>query len=110
MTETALRRLSGLLGFSAILLGAIGAHAVPLGVMSTSFETATKYQLLHALLLLYLSDKSKIGSLLIISGCVFFCGGIYLKAFTGNPIYTGLAPAGGISFMLAWLSLAFARN
>jgi uncharacterized membrane protein YgdD (TMEM256/DUF423 family) len=101
------------LGFSAIVLGAISAHTLKLGNASHSFDIATKYQLIHALLLLFFAHQLKnqpsktalVGACLILSGCLFFCLGIYLKAFTGNALWIEAAPLGGVSFMLAWLCI-----
>ena len=109
--------LVGLLGFSAVFLGAVGTHVLNLGEGQHSFEVATRYQLIHALLLLYFAHQLekrtcwsyRAGACLILLGCVFFCGGIYAKAFTGNPMWVSLAPMGGISFMCAWLCICI-RN
>ncbi|MEI6805265.1 MAG: DUF423 domain-containing protein [Myxococcaceae bacterium] len=109
--------VASFLGFSAIVLGAIGAHALNLGDSSHSFEVATRYQLIHALLMLFFAHQLKnrfswgaiIGASLIISGCMFFCLGIYLKAFTGNAFWVEAAPIGGISFMLAWVCVGFTK-
>lgn len=106
------------LGFSAIVLGAIGTHAINLGDSHHSFEIATRYQLIHALLMLFFAHQLKnkfswapvLGASLIISGCLFFCLGIYLKAFTGNTKWVEAAPVGGISFMLAWICVGFVKK
>ena len=78
------------LGMLAIILGAFGAHALK-KVLSieqlSTFETGVKYQMYHALLLLFigLTDKitdnikSKIYNLIII-GVILFSGSIYLLA------------------------------
>ena len=110
--------LVGLLGFSAVVLGAIGAHVLQPGDWQRSFEIATRYQLIHALLLLYFAGQLQVkhfwayrlGACLVILGCVFFCGGIYAKALTGDPIWVALAPVGGVSFMLAWLCVCLRAN
>lgn len=112
-----LRFTAGFLGFSAIVLGAIGAHALNLGDSNHSFEVATRYQLIHALLMLYFSHQLKFqfswvslaGACLIVSGCLFFCLAIYLKAITGNAFWVEAAPVGGISFMLAWVLVGFTK-
>ena len=109
---------AGFLGFSAIVLGAISAHALNLGDSTHGFEVATRYQLIHALLMLFFAHqlKSKFswsavtGASLIISGCLFFCLGIYLKAFTGNAFWVEAAPLGGVSFMLAWICVGFVKK
>ena len=79
-----------LLGMIAIILGAFGAHALK-KVLSTeelvTFETGVRYQMYHALFLLFiglstsLSEKSqKIIYYLTVSGVFLFSGSIYLLA------------------------------
>ena len=109
------------LGMLAIILGAFGAHALK-KVLSieqlSTFETGVKYQMYHALLLLFigLTDKitdnikSKIYNLIII-GVILFSGSIYLLA-TKNitnldfSIIGVATPIGGV-FLIAGWSLLF---
>ena len=109
------------LGMLAIILGAFGAHALK-KVLSieqlSTFETGVKYQMYHALLLLFigLTDKitdnikSKIYNLIII-GVILFSGSIYLLA-TRNisnidfSIIGVATPIGGL-FLIAGWSLLF---
>lgn len=73
---------AAILGFVAIILGAFGAHALKkvLDVEQlVSFETGVRYQMYHALFLLFLgttklvSDKTKSTIYyLVISGVLFF--------------------------------------
>ena len=103
--------LAGLNGLVALVMGAIGAHGVQDLYLSMLVERASLYQLLHAVLLFVLADKS--GRAACVSRCalqlgiVLFCGSLYLKALLGTP--TILAPAGGLSLMLGWLAVAFIR-
>ena len=109
------------LGMLAIILGAFGAHALK-KVLSieqlSTFETGVKYQMYHALLLLFigLTDKindnikSQIYNLIII-GVILFSGSIYLLA-TKNitnldfSIIGVATPIGGV-FLIAGWSLLF---
>lgn len=106
-----------LLGFTAILLGAFGAHALKKYLSLEQldiFETGVKYQMYHALFLLFVSvvdfltekTKKTIFNLTLI-GAFMFSGSIYLlatKSITGisfNAIGI-LTPIGGSLLILAW--------
>ena len=107
-----------LLGMIAIVLGAFGAHALK-KVLSVdqlvTFETGVKYQMYHALFLLFLgttkllSDNIKRTILyLIVIGVVFFSGSIYLLAtddLTSFDFKTigFVTPIGGFLLICAWL-------
>jgi uncharacterized membrane protein YgdD (TMEM256/DUF423 family) len=102
----------------AIVLGAFGAHALK-KVLSVeqlvTFETGVKYQMYHALFLLFLgttkllSDNIKRTILyLIVIGVVFFSGSIYLLAtddLTSFDFKTigFVTPIGGFLLICAWL-------
>ena len=110
------------LGMLAIILGAFGAHALKkilsLEQLST-FETGVKYQMYHALLLLFIgltdkiSDnlKSQIYNLIII-GVILFSGSIYLLA-TKNitnldfSIIGVATPIGGVFLIVGWFLLFY---
>ena len=118
------RRITGvaaLMGMIAIILGAFGAHALKkqLSVEQiNAFETGVKYQMYHALFLLFLglnsfvNEKAKKTILsLVIFGVIFFSGSIYLlttKAISGIDFkFIGIVtPIGGALLILAW-SLLF---
>ena len=103
-------------GMIAIILGAFAAHALKkvltLEELST-FETGVKYQMYHALFLLFiglsaLSQKTKkIIYNLIILGILLFSGSIYLLA-TNNlttfdfKIIGFVTPIGGLLLISAW--------
>ncbi len=109
-------------GMLAIILGAFGAHALKkvLSIESLStFETGVKYQMYHALFLLFigmtneLSQKSKKWIYnLVVFGVVFFSGSIYLLA-TKNCTTIDfksigfVTPIGGLLLILAWSVLFF---
>jgi uncharacterized membrane protein YgdD (TMEM256/DUF423 family) len=109
-----------ILGFIAIVFGAFGAHALK-AVLSVeqlnTFETGVKYQMYHALFLLFvgtnqaISEKSKKTIFyLVVSGVVFFSGSIYLLATnTITNINIGsigfITPIGGLLLIVAWFWL-----
>jgi uncharacterized membrane protein YgdD (TMEM256/DUF423 family) len=104
--------LAGLSGFCALVLDALGAHLLK-NVDIHSWETATRYQLIHALLLIafaivLLKEQmwpALLGAALVTLGTICFSGGIYCKILTGNVAFGRIAPFGGTCYMLAWLCL-----
>ena len=108
---------AGFFGMTAIILGAFGAHALK-KVLSieqlATFETGVKYQMYHALFLLFLglntnlNDKTKKTILaLTISGVILFSGSIYLLATDSLTnfnfkIIGFVTPIGGLLLILAW--------
>lgn len=112
--------IATLFGMIAIVLGAFGAHALK-KVLSVeqlvTFETGVKYQMYHALFLLFVgttklvSDKVKTTILyLVVVGVVFFSGSIYLLATNDLisfdfRIIGFVTPIGGFLLICAWLCL-----
>lgn len=109
--------IAALMGMMAIILGAFGAHALKKLLSAeqlNAFETGVKYQMYHALFLLFLgvnnilSEKAKNTIFkLVIFGVIFFCGSIYLlstKPITGIDFkFLGiLTPIGGVILIAAW--------
>ncbi|MGD0497069.1 MAG: DUF423 domain-containing protein [Bryobacteraceae bacterium] len=105
----------------AVILGAFGVHglrgrldAYLMGV----YDKAALYHFIHALGILIVSLLPKSGAIgpraagwvcgLLLAGIAIFSGSLYALAITG---YTGLGaitPFGGLSFIAAWLLLAWA--
>lgn len=98
--------VAGLSGLTAVVLGAVGAHATADEHLAKLAETASYYQLIHAAVLLWLATAPSRwlqgARWLILAGTVLFSGTLYLKAFTGGTTAVSLAPVGGVSFILAW--------
>ena len=108
------------LGMTAIILGAFGAHALKkvlnLEQLNT-FETGVKYQMYHALFLLFvglsqtITEKTKkIIFYFIVVGVLFFSGSIYLLATNNltafNFIKIGfITPIGGLLLIVGWIWL-----
>ncbi|WP_111308525.1 DUF423 domain-containing protein [Confluentibacter sediminis] len=108
---------ASILGIMSIILGAFGAHALKELIspeMQQTFETGVRYQMYHALFLLFIgttslvSDKTKnIIYYLIVMGVIFFSGSIYglatntLTAFNFKSIGF-ITPLGGLCFIIAW--------
>lgn len=115
--EKKITSVGAFMGILAIILGAFGAHALKeqLSVdQLTAFETGVKYQMYHALFLLFLGlntlldeKAKKIVFQFVIFGVIFFSGSIYLlttKAVTGVDFkFIGVVtPIGGALLILAW--------
>lgn len=104
-------------GFLAIILGAFGAHALKKILnpdQLNSFETGVKYQMYHALFLLFvginsfntLKEKTIIFYLTVV-GVLFFSGSIYILTtsnITGikSKIFGPITPIGGLLLIISW--------
>lgn len=102
---------SGLLGASAVAIGAIASHVVTNPAATAAIEKASAYQLWHVLAIivsLTMSDTaSRVARLLFLLGILMFSGSIYAKYFLGMHQAVSLAPVGGVAMILGWLVLAF---
>ena|SRR5271157_894839 len=104
----------------AVALGAFGAHGLRgrLDAYSMSvYEKAAFYHFIHALGLLIVSILPKTGTFsefatnwvcgLLLAGIVIFSGSLYALAISGNRMLGAITPIGGVSFIAAWLMLAW---
>jgi len=105
------------LGLTGIVLGAFGAHGLQKIISAqdvATFETGVKYQMYHALFLLFagstvlVSEKAKKAIFfLTVFGVLFFSGSIYLLAlnsklpFDFKP-FGWITPIGGLLLIVAW--------
>ena len=114
-------------GMTAIILGAFGAHALKkvltLDQLAT-FETGVKYQMYHALFLLFLGLNNHLTSktkktilIFTILGIIFFSGSIYLLATNALTSFDFkvigfITPIGGLLLIVAWsiLMLQFLKK
>ncbi len=111
---------AGFFGVIGVLAGAFGAHALKEVLTSEqlmSFNTGVRYQLIHAVVLLFLfilrtkyeGKQFKIAAQLIFWGVVLFSGSIYLltlKNIIGLETlkYVGpITPIGGSLIIFGWL-------
>lgn len=113
---------AAILGAIAIILGAFGAHALKkvldLEQLST-FETGVKYQMYHALFLLFVGTSQMVTEkakkaiyYLVVTGVVFFSGSIYLLATNSLTnfdfkVIGFVTPIGGFLLIVAWFWLFF---
>ncbi|RNL83401.1 DUF423 domain-containing protein [Sinomicrobium pectinilyticum] len=113
---------AALFGLLAIILGAFGAHALKSAIGTeaiTTFETGVKYQMYHALFLLFVGNLSVLSEkarntiyLLVTAGVILFSGSIYglatnnLTSFDFKTIGI-VTPIGGTLLIVAWGVLFF---
>jgi len=106
------------LGIISIVLGAFASHGLEKLVTKDAIETfqvGVRYQMYHALLLLFVGNSSKISSkskywifILILIGVILFSGSIYglstneLTGFDFKSIGF-ITPIGGILLICSWL-------
>lgn len=117
-------RIAGIMGFLAVGLGAMGAHALKtkweatLGAVEAAYrldvwKTASQYHLAHAVVLLVLAfaysraDQGRWVTRMMTGGIVFFSGSLYVLCLTGVKWLGAITPFGGLMLMLGWLLLLF---
>ena len=108
------KRLSVLLGGSAVALGAFGAHGLQellvAGNRMETWETAVFYHLAHAIVLLVLSLSSPWRALswqFMAAGVVIFSGSLYMLCLTGLTWLGAITPIGGLLLIVGWLGMFF---
>jgi len=110
-------RISAIIGFLGVALGAFGAHALKAHLaalhMADVWEKAVFYHLIHAVVLLLLATRPVFPRLpwcCFLIGILLFSGSLYLLAFTGVKWLGFITPFGGLSLLAAWLILALRRS
>ena len=109
---------ASILGLLSIALGAFGAHGLKQLVSPESvqtFETGVKYQMYHALMLLFVGSTSFLTNktkrmvfVFVLIGIIFFSGSIYglstneLSTFDFKTIAL-ITPIGGVLLIASWL-------
>jgi uncharacterized membrane protein YgdD (TMEM256/DUF423 family) len=100
----------------AVAAGAFGAHMLKVQVTSPAlqtFETAARYQMYHAMALLFAGRfvvRRSSGVLLtacwmFLLGTLLFSGSLYGLALTEQRWLGTITPVGGALFLLGWLCL-----
>ena len=108
---------ASLLAALAVAAGAFGAHGLrgrlEPGALTT-FETAARYQLIHALAAAFAADRAgreggrsaaRAGGLFV-AGIALFSGSLYVLALGGPRIVGAITPFGGLAFMAGWVLVA----
>jgi uncharacterized membrane protein YgdD (TMEM256/DUF423 family) len=119
MHATTITRLGATLAGTAVLLGAFAAHGLKnvLAVEQlTTFETAVRYQMYHALALMLCGllgsagHRTRSAAIAFLVGIVLFCGSLYGLAMLELKWLGPVTPLGGVSFLIGWLLLALQRR
>lgn len=119
MKSLSILRTAGILAGIAVILGALGAHALKETLSPQeleSFETAVRYQMWHALALFALSRWSSDLKFtnwiyrLWLSGVILFSGSIYLLStdhlYNLKLSFLGpVTPLGGLAMIAGWFLL-----
>ena len=105
------------LGMLAIILGAFGAHALKAVLTPEqliTFETGVRYQMYHALFLIFIGTTGLLSQkikktiyYLVLVGVLFFSGSIYLLATNSLTSFDFrvigfITPIGGFLLIVAW--------
>lgn len=111
--NSTLLSLAGILGFTAVAAGAFGAHALSDSMSAERMETyqmATRYHLIHAVLLAVVALHSErfrpglarfIGGTLV-GGIIVFAGSLYILCLTDVGRWGAVTPFGGLLLLAAW--------
>jgi len=112
--------LAGLAGFTAVAMGAFGAHALRDTLTPEAaavYQTGTLYHLIHAVALLgaALLAREEAAARLALwagyafaAGIVIFSGSLYLLAVSGVKWLGAITPIGGLAFLAGWTLIALA--
>ena len=113
--------IASILGGLSVAAGAFASHALKEKLTERAteiFETASRYQMYHALALLLvallLSRAEAAQSTLVaagyafIIGVVLFSGSLYALSLTGVKWLGAITPLGGVAFIVGWGCLAVA--
>jgi len=102
--------ISAVSGFTAVAIGAFGAHGLREKLTSEMLEvykTGVLYQFIHTIVLLILSltnfIKSTIPSILFLSGIILFSFSLYIYSTSGIQFFAMITPVGGVCFLIGWL-------
>ena len=114
-SQTALR-ISAIVGFLAVALGAFGAHGLHAvlekNARLATWETAVLYHLTHAVLLLIIATLRPLRAAafwLMLTGIAIFSGTLYVLALTNVKWLGAITPIGGVCLLAGWLALGFGK-
>lgn len=109
--------LAAVLGFSGVAAGAFGAHALRARLEPRDleiFETAVRYQLIHALALGMVAGLAGHRTTSALSGAgwawtfgvLVFSGSLYALVLTQTRWFGAITPLGGLALLAGWALLA----
>jgi len=106
--------ISAVSGFTAVAIGAFGAHGLREKLSSEMLEvykTGVLYQLIHSVVLLALSlntlIKAKLPSIFILLGIILFSFSLYIYSTSGIRFFAMITPVGGLCFLIGWLLIIY---
>ncbi len=111
--------MGAIFGGLAVVAGAFGAHGLR-DVLSVEamgwYETAARYQLMHAVVLLVIgigwNHLARGGATWagrsMVMGILVFSGTLYAMAFGGPRWLGAVTPLGGLGLIVGWFTLAWA--
>ena len=114
--------IGAVLGFTGVALGAFGAHGLESILVENgregTFQTASEYQMVHALALLavaWMLSSGKFAPKLLtragyffVAGTVIFSGSLYILAILDLRFMGAIAPIGGACLLVGWGLLGYA--
>ncbi len=114
-SQTALR-ISAIVGFLAVALGAFGAHGLHAvlekNARLATWETAVLYHLTHAVVLFIIATLRPLRAAafwLMLTGIAIFSGTLYVLALTNVKWLGAITPVGGVCLLAGWLALGFGK-
>lgn len=115
MSRATLFAIGAVLGGIGVVFGAFGAHALEARLTAerlATFETAVRYQMLHALAILAAAllggERAILAGILFLAGTALFSGSLYVLVLTGVRWLGAITPLGGVAFIAGWGVLALA--
>lgn len=113
-------QLAGISGALAVGIGAFGAHGLESLLIQNgrleTFQTAVQYHFYHTLALLGIGILGKaipnwkgfvFSAWCMVLGILIFSGSLYLLSVTGITWLGAITPAGGLAFILGWISISY---
>jgi uncharacterized membrane protein YgdD (TMEM256/DUF423 family) len=105
----------------SVATGAFGAHGLRARVspdMLAVWETASRYQMYHAVGLIAVawiasrwpSGAANAAGWLFVAGTVIFSGSLYVLTLSGIRALGAITPIGGVAFIAGWIVLAWAAG
>ena len=114
--------LSGVVGFSAVALGAFGAHGVKKRLENQPnaeqrmgwWQTGAQYHLAHAVAIGLCAIRPDpvhegpiVAAWLFVLGVTLFSGSLYTMTLTNVRKLGAVTPLGGVAFLAGWIVLAY---
>ncbi|MFT4638227.1 MAG: uncharacterized membrane protein YgdD (TMEM256/DUF423 family) [Verrucomicrobiales bacterium] len=113
MTATRAFRISAIMAFLAVTLGAFGAHSLKEILTQHdrmgTWETASFYHLTHALVLCALASRQPFRRgawWCFFLGILIFSGSLYTLSLTNITVLGAITPLGGLAMLIGWAWLA----